>query len=230
MSYYDHCVYRNVDGVVIVCANFSGSQVIQLAESSLPIVIIDYTFNGKIAVLSDNLQGITELFRYVYEQGHRKIAFIHGGPSSVTEARLVGFYRAAEEAGVDIPDSYVRSGLFHDAKSCAALTAELLDLPDPPTCILFPDDFSALGGISEIRQRGLRIPEDISVAGYDGIHLSQVLDPPLTTFRQNTGLMGKTAASQLIELIERPRTTLPRTTVVAGELWPGKSVSAPKKC
>jgi len=227
MSFYDHCVYRNVDGVAIVCANFSNPQVLELAESNLPVVTIDYVFNGKMAVLSDNLKGITDLFRYVYSQGHRRIAFIHGAPSSVVEARLVGFYRAAEEAGVSIPDAYVREGVFHAPPTCARITGELLDLPEPPTCILFPDDFSAMGGISEIRQRGLRIPEDISVAGYDGIHLSQVLDPPLTTLHQKTRTMGAAAASQLVEMIERPKTTLARTAVVGGDLWEGKSVAPP---
>ncbi|MEA4896110.1 MAG: LacI family DNA-binding transcriptional regulator [Oscillospiraceae bacterium] len=229
MSYLEHCVYRNVDGVAIVCANFSDPQVLELSKSNLPVVTIDYVFNGKMAVLSDNLQGITDLFSYVYEKGHRRIAFIHGAPSSVTEARLVGFYRAAEQAGLDIPDAYVREGVFHDPASCARITGELLDLPEPPTCILFPDDFSALGGLNEINQRGLRVPEDISVAGYDGIHMSKVLDPPLTTIHQKTGTMGSAAALQLIEMIEHPRTTLARTSVVGGELWEGQSVSAPKK-
>lgn len=229
MSFYDHCIYRNVDGVAIVCANFSNPQVLELANSNLPVVTIDFVFNGKMAVLSDNLQGITDLYHYVYSKGHRRIAFIHGAPSSVVEARLVGFYRAAEEACVDIPDAYVREGVFHDPHTCAQITGELLDLPEPPTCILFPDDVSAMGGISEIRQRGLRIPEDISVTGYDGIHLSQVLDPPLTTLHQKTRTMGATAADQLIELIEHPKTTLARTAVVSGDLWEGKSVAPLQK-
>jgi LacI family transcriptional regulator len=225
MSYLDHCVYRNLDGIAVVCADYADPRVVELAGSPIPIVTIDYVFNGKTAVLSDNLKGITDLFQYVYGQGHRKIAFIHGAPSSVTESRTVGFYRAAEAAGLSVPDAYVREGIFHDAASCARITGELLDLPDPPTCILFPDDFSALGGIGEIRRRGLRIPEDISVTGYDGIHMAQVLDPPLTTIHQKTRTMGAAAARQLIEQIEHPKTTLAETTVIAGDLWEGKSVA-----
>lgn len=229
MRYYDHCKYRNVDGVAVVCANFSDPQVTELIFSGLPVVTIDYVFNGKMAVLSDNAKGISDLISYIMEQGHRKIAFIHGAESSVSEARLVGFYRAAQQAGLSVPDAYVKEGVFHDPENCARLTGELLDLPDPPTCILMPDDFSAIGGINEIRQRGLRIPQDISVAGYDGIHLSQVLDPPLTTIHQQTKTMGGMAARQLIDLIEHPKTTLTRTTVVSGELWKGGSVGVASK-
>ena len=64
--------------------------------------------------------------------------------------------------GVEIPDDYIKESPYRDADSAAKATAELLDLPNPPTCILYPDDYAAIGGINEIRERGLRIPEDIS--------------------------------------------------------------------
>lgn len=226
MSYVDHCIYRNVDGVAVVCANFKDPQVMALADSNLPIVTIDYVYNGKMAVLSDNREGLAELVHYIYSQGHRRIAYIHGAPSSVSEARLVGFWRAVEELGLEIPEEYVRDGVFHDPADTAKQTAALLDLPQPPTCILFPDDFSAIGGINEIRSRGLSIPGDLSVAGYDGIHLSQVMDPPLTTIRQQTQIMGSTAAKQLIEQIEHPKTTFARTEIIGGALVRGGSVGA----
>lgn len=227
MSYYEHCVYRNLDGVAIVCTDFKDPRVIELLNSRLPVVTIDYVYNGRMAVLSNNYKGISDLVRYIYSKGHRKIAYIHGAPSAVSEARLVGFYRTAEDLGLEIPEAYVRSGIFHDPESCAKLTEELLNLSDPPTCILFPDDFSAIGGLNVIKNRGLRIPLDISVAGYDGISLAKVFEPELTTLHQCTRIMGKTAASQLIELIERPKTTYAKTSVIDGELWQGNSVSEP---
>lgn len=66
---------------------------------------------------------------------------------------------------------------YRDAEAAAMATSELLDLKDPPTCILYPDDFSALGGINEIHERGLRIPDDISIAGYDGLTFARILEP-----------------------------------------------------
>jgi LacI family transcriptional regulator len=160
----------------------------------------------------------------VYGRGHRRIAFIHGEHTAVTENRLTGFYRAGEELGLDIPEEYIREGVFHNPDRCAELTNELLSLPEPPTCILMPDDFSALGGLNAIRRRGLRIPEDISAAGYDGIQLASVMSPALTTYRQDTAALGKTAAAKLIELIEKPRTALVDRILIPGRMAEGGSV------
>jgi len=105
------------------------------------------------------------------------------------------------------------------------VTNELLELEEAPTCILYPDDFSAFGGINAIRERGLRIPEDISVAGYDGIQAARQLEPRLTTVQQDTEQIGCVAARKLISLIERPKTTIVEQVVIAGTVVEGKSVA-----
>ena len=99
-----------------------------------------------------------------------------------------------------------------------------LALPQRPTCIIFPDDFSALGGYNALTEAGLSIPEDISVMGYDGIYLSRVVKPSLVTYQQNTKSLGRLAADKLIELIEHPRVTLPEQIRVSGKLLDGGSV------
>ena len=123
-----------------------------------------------------------------------------------------------------MPDEYVKEAAYRDSEATEAFTNELLDLQEPPTCILYPDDFAALGGINAIRERGLKIPEDISIAGYDGITIARVLEPKLTTIRQDTKTIGKRAAEELINLIERPKITLIEKIVVEGELLRGSSV------
>ena len=223
-TYLQHAQYRGVDGVIIACVDFNDPQVIELVNSQLPVVTIDHVFNNRLAVLSDNVQGAEALVRYAYAMGHRKIAFIHGQMTAVTENRITGFYRACEELGLEIPDAYLRPGQFHDPEACAAVTNELLDLPDPPTCILFPDDFSYIGGMNAIAERGLRIPEDISVMGYDGINLADMISPRLTTYKQDTAELGRIAAKGLVDLIERPRTTLVDRTIVSGKLLVRESV------
>ena len=224
MSYYEHCRYRGVDGVVIACVNFYTDDVQELLKSDLPIVTIDHVCDGKIAVVSNNIQGMEELVTYICRKGHRKIAYIHGDNTAVTRNRLGSFYRTLKSFGIEVPDEYILQAPYRDADRTAEKTAELLNLENPPTCILFPDDFAAIGGINEIREHGLRIPDDISVAGYDGISIAQILEPRLTTLCQDTASIGKLAAEKLIELIEHPKTTVIEQYTVDGILFQGASI------
>ena len=227
MSYYEHCRYRNFEGVVIVCANFDDPDVIELMNSEIPVVTIDYVHHNCTAVTSNNIQGMEDLVKYIYSQGHRKIAYIHGQEgSSVTRDRLASFYRTIDELGLEIPDTYVRSADYLETKGSEKQTNELLNLEDPQTCIIYPDDTSLIGGRNVIIEMGLRIPRDISVAGYDGTMISQLLYPKLTTIRQNTEMIGSEAATRLIGTIEKPRTTLVERVVIEGSLVPGQSVGA----
>lgn len=221
-SYLQHCRYRGVDGVVIACVDFNDEQVCELVNSGLPLVTIDHVFNNRLAVVSDNVIGLEELVRYVFKKGHRKIAFLHGEDTTVTRNRLTGFYRACEDLGIEIPEEYIRECVYHDPDRCAKATRELLELPDPPTCIIFPDDFSYIGGMNVLSERNLRVPEDISAVGYDGIHMAKVLK--LTTYSQNTEAIGRLAAEHLIRLIEHPKTTLIDRIMVPGVLLEGNTV------
>ena len=221
-SYLHHCLYRGVDGVIIACVDFNDPEVRELVESNIPLVTIDRVFDNRLAVLSDNVNGVSTLVRHVYSKGHRKIAFLHGERTSVTNNRLIGFHRTCEELGLEIPEEYIIECVYHDPDRCAEATRQLLSLPDRPTCILFPDDFSYIGGMNVLQEAGLRIPEDISVVGYDGIHLAKVMR--LTTYSQNAVGLGKAAAERLISLIERPKTTLLDRIMIQGGLMEGNSV------
>lgn len=224
ISYTEHAKYRNCDGVVIACVDFHDPAVIELINSEIPTVTIDHIFNESTAILSDNLNGARDLVRHIIEKGHRKIAFIHGEDTTVTQKRLAGFHKALIEASIKIPDEYIRKARYHDPKSSALATRELLRLADPPTCILYPDDFSFIGGMNEIEHHGLSIPDDISVAGYDGIYLSQVLRPKLTTYRQDTVALGREAARQIISQITDKKTFVPKQIWIKGELLVGDSI------
>ncbi|MCI6629297.1 MAG: LacI family transcriptional regulator [Lachnospiraceae bacterium] len=225
MTYLDHSRYRGFDGVALACIDFEDPEVVELVQSDLPVVTIDYLFNNRNAVVSDNVSGVRDLLEYIYEMGHRKVAYIHGAPSAVTTNRLSSFYRTAERLGIKVPDEYVTEAAYRDTAATFEATNRLLDLPDPPTCILFPDDFAAFGGINAIRERGLRIPEDISVAGYDGIRAAEILEPRLTTVKQDTERIGSMAARKLIDLIETPKTTLVEQVIIPGSVFEGKSVA-----
>ena len=221
-TYLQHCQYRGLDGVVIACVDFNDPQVRELVESNIPLVTVDHVFNNRLAVLSDNAAGVSALVHHVYSKGHRRIAFLHGERTTVTQNRITGFYRACEELGLEIPDDYIRECAYHDPDRCYRETNKLLALKERPTCILFPDDYSYLGGIRALTDAGLRVPEDISTVGYDGIHLARVMN--LTTYTQNAVDLGATAAARLISLIEHPKTTLKDSVVISGTLLEGNSV------
>ncbi len=223
-SFLQHALYRGVDGVAIICADFHDALVQELVYSELPIVSLDHAFNNRTAVLSDNMDGLESLVRYVYGMGHRRIAYIRGNQTAVTESRMTGFYRACESLGLAIPDEYLAACEYHEPISCYQATKKLLSLPERPTCILFSDDYSYIGGANAIMEAGLRVPKDISVVGYDGIHMAKMLSPKLTTWQQNTEELGRIAASRLIERIEHPRTTLPQHITVHGRLLEGETV------
>ncbi len=225
MTYLEHSRYRGFDGVMLACIDFGDPEVVELVQSDIPVVTIDHIFNNRIAVLSDNVTGIRDLLELIYHKGHRKIAYIHGADSAVTKNRVSSFYRTAEMLGLEVPDEYIREAAYRDTATTYTVTNQLLDLLAPPTCIIFPDDFAAFGGINAIRERGLRIPEDISVAGYDGIPAARHLEPQLTTVRQDAEQIGCVAARQLISLIERPKSTIVEQIVIPGTVLEGRSVA-----
>lgn len=226
-AYLEHCRYRDFDGVVIVCVgDFNSSSVQQLmGNNRIPVVTIDYLHQNCTAVSSNNVKGMEELVRYIYGKGHRRIAYIHGQKYSyVARERLASFYRTMEELGLEVPEEYIREAKFLETKDAALQTKELLALKNRPTCILYPDDTSLIGGMNVINGMGLSIPEDISVAGYDGTKVSQMLRPRLTTIHQDTAMIGKEAADHLIAQIEKPKTALIERVVIDGELFEGESV------
>lgn len=224
LSYLDHCRYRNVDGVCLLCVDFYDMEVQHLIQSDLPLITIDHLFSGKDCILSDNKSGMRDILTYVIEMGHRRIAFIHGTNSSVTDARLAAFYEVVHQYDLEIPESYIVPSHYHSTRHAREDTERLLALPEPPTCVLMVDDYSALSGMDVIRERGLRIPEDISVIGYDGTALIQKIHPRLTTIRQNGEEIGRQAAARLLTRVENPQTPVLRPIVVPGELLHGETV------
>ena len=224
LTFYEHARYRNVDGVIIASVDFKDPEVIQLVESDIPTVTIDYDFNEKSSVVSDNIQGEKDIVEYVHKLGHKKIAFIKGDDTSVTQKRVASFYKACEELGIEVPDEYVKEGRYHIPKVSGEATRELLSLKNKPTCIIYPDDYSLLGGVTEIEKHGMKVPDDISIVGYDGIKLSRLSRPIITTYVQDSVEIGKKSVQKLIETIENPKTTIAERIIVKGYLQEGQTV------
>ncbi|MDR0987132.1 MAG: LacI family transcriptional regulator [Ruminococcus sp.] len=228
LTYLEHAKTRGFDGICIVCVDsFEEPMIKELSLGGYPIVTVDYAYPGFPAVLSDNKAGMRTLVNYAYSMGHKKIAYIYGDKSDVTSERVAAYLETLEELGVDVNPSYLVEGLYIQTEVTEALTAKLLNLANPPTCIIMPDDFAAMGGLNAIGKRGLKVPEDISIIGYDGVKLSEVIRPPLTTFRQDAHKIGAEAAKRLISDIKKEPHAA-RVLTVSGEIIHGESVGPVK--
>jgi len=224
IRYAEHARYRNYDGVVIASVDYTAPAVIELASSGIPVVTIDYTFHQCGSILSDNIRGMRTLVEYIYGMGHRRIALIHGEDTAVTRDRVASFHRSCRDLGINVPDEYVLEGIYHSPEDSARLTEQLMALDTPPTCILYPDDISYIGGYNQLEKMGLSIPNDISCAGYDGITLSQLMTPKLTTLQQDALSMGRMAAEELVRAVEEGKSYIPKSLVIPGKLLPGGTV------
>lgn len=224
MSYLQHCQYRSVDGVIIANINYKDSRVKELIDSDIPVVTIDYDFGDKVSIMSDNEDGGRSIIEYAYEMGHREFGIIHGELTKVTEKRLKGITEFCKEQGIEIPVGNIKAAKFHDSQTTYFATQELLRLPVRPTCIIFPDDYSYIGGLNAIHDAGLSIPGDISTIGYDGIELSRIVSPRLVTYYQDTAKIGRLAVEKLIERIDNPDAERKETVMVSGYLLSGGSV------
>lgn len=224
-DYYNHMKSRNFDGVAILSADFKRRGIKELVKSEIPTVVLDYYYNkSHSAIMSDNKTGIEELTEYVISMGHTKIAMIHGENTLVTKERVSKFKEVCTKHNIEIPENYFAEALYNDPITSTEATTILMDLPDPPTCILYPDDYSALGGIRELSKRNLIPGKNFSIAGYDGIMLTTMLIPPLTTYEQNGEEIGQRMAEQLIDNIENAKNFKFKKVLVTGRLLKGGTV------
>ncbi|MGM9605599.1 MAG: LacI family DNA-binding transcriptional regulator [Faecousia sp.] len=221
-DYVNHVRFRNCDGVAVLVADNAAPVAQEFVRAGVPVVSLDYHFDNCSCIESDNVSGIRDLLEYVYRQGHRKIAVIFGDDNAVTRIRMSSFFHTCSQLGLTIPEEYVRYGRYHEGEVSARATRALMELPDPPTCILYPDDFSFFGGKRELESMGLSIPEDVSAAGYDGISVGKVVS--LTTVQQDTVAIGIAAANELARAVEEGRGYLPRTEVIPCSLITGATV------
>lgn len=224
-DYYSHALARNYDGVAILSCDFTSSGITGLVKSEIPTVTLDYFYDiNHAAVMSDYSAGINELLEYVISMGHKKIAMIHGEKTWVTDERIQAFNKVCKAHGIDVPAEYFAEGLYHDPVTSSAATEVFLSLPEPPTCIFYPDDYAALGGIRELTSRGLKPGKDISIVGYDGIALTSMMIPPLTTYEQNGETIGRVMAEALINKIENSENFEPKKEMITGRLIKGGTV------
>jgi LacI family transcriptional regulator len=175
-----------------------------LRQAAFPLVVVDPPRIGNsdsVSIGATNFTGGLTATQHLLSLGHRRIGHA-GGPHSVdcSQARLAGYSSALRQAGIQLDEALITHGGFtYDAGRRAA--HELLDRADLPTAIFAASDETALGVMEEARRRGIRVPEDLSVVGFDDTFLAPRATPPLTTVAQPLVQMGRVAVRSLIQLI-----------------------------
>ena len=192
------------DGLLLVVPLISTTYLDALRQQNFPYVLIDQadTAGKSSFVNAANWQGAYDATQYLLKLGHQRIGFITGleGLISATD-RLRGYQAALADYGLRLPSELIAHGDFQESGGYAA-AQKLLALPQPPTAIFAANDLSAFGAIEAIRQQGLRIPEDISIMGFDDIPQASLVHPKLTTMHQPLGEMGQAGVKMLLAHIQ----------------------------
>lgn len=192
-----------LDGVILVPPQANEIAIIEILERlGVPFVRVSPTMEPErgASVYVDDRRGAFEATRYLITLGHRDIAFL-GGPGnyegSAARPRREGFLDAMADAGLSVPDNRIAFGdfTFSSGQRCAE---ELLRLRQPPTAIVAANDAMAAGVLSTANRRGLKVPQDLSVTGFDDAEIANVVSPALTTVRQPLEQIGATAAELLL--------------------------------
>ncbi|MER5435372.1 LacI family DNA-binding transcriptional regulator [Streptomyces sp. NPDC002588] len=221
---------RASDGVILVTSALEPTLHEQLRILGVPLVVVDPTGSPALdtpTVGAANWSGGLAATEHLLSLGHRRIGLI-AGPSRLlcSRARHDGYRAALEAAGLAVDETLVVPGDFHPESGFTGCNA-LLDLPEPPTALFAASDQMALGAIEALRRRGLRVPEDMSVVGFDDLPEVRWSAPPLTTVRQPLADMGKLAARTALRLARGERPDSPRVEL-GTELVVRSSTAAPR--
>src|SRR5690606_8001724 len=219
LNYIDVLMEKRVDGIIFVAAGMSAEHIRMLQDKRMPVVVVDRDSPGVMvdSVQIDNAAGGWLATNHLIELGHTRIVCI-AGPSDVTPSgeRVDGYRRALREAGLPVHAEDIVRGDFHPAGGYR-IAEELLARDKRPTAIFACNDLMAIGALSAAKAMGFRVPEDVSVVGFDDIYLAAYSNPPLTTVRQPKYEMGRLATKLLLERMQDPDLP-PRTPLLDTEL------------
>ncbi|MDH4166238.1 MAG: LacI family transcriptional regulator [Gammaproteobacteria bacterium] len=203
-SCVDHLLSRRVEGIILMTSRLPDEELVNLARS-VPLVVTGRRVDGDrvYCVDVDSTLGARVATDYLIGQGHRRIAFISGPPDHPDALQRLDGYRAALAAGrIPFRSKLVAAGDYLEAGGQAAINA-LLDARVEFTAVFAANDQTAYGAMLALHRRGLKVPQDVSVVGFDDLPTSAFIVPPLTTVHRYTDEIGEGAAEAIVDLIER---------------------------
>jgi LacI family transcriptional regulator len=205
VSLLDRLMQGATHGAVVILPEETTEELERALSDRYPFVVVDplLPLGDRIPTVSvAHRSGIEQAMRHLLTLGHRRIAAITGPPGWLaTEDRRAAYRDSLAAAGIRPEPQFEVASDFQVGPAVQA-AATLLDLPEPPTAILAFNDSIAFGALRAARDRGLRVPEDLSVVGFDDIEPATLVTPTLTTVRQPLSEMGRTAVNVLVRLLE----------------------------
>jgi DNA-binding LacI/PurR family transcriptional regulator len=213
---------KQVDGVLVDGLLLPPDQIAQFVRDGLPIVCLDRDVDSTSVPLVqvDNRRGARRATEHLLELGHRRIGHITGSPElRISDQRVEGYRDGLAWAGIELDPALLEEGRFSEEGGFAAMGA-LLDRSDL-TAVFAANDLSAIGAMAAAAERGLRVPDDVSVVGFDDLRLSRYTTPPLTTVRQPAAEIAERATQLLLDLaagvaVEQRLHVLPPELIVRG--------------
>ena len=210
-----------VDGMIIMSPDLEARRTLHALQGSFPVVLLNGGAETKAfdTITIENHEGAREMVRHLVARGHTRIAMI-GGPERNYDAaeRLRGYYTALTESGIEHEASLVVPGDFSELSGHSAVS-QLLELEPRPTAIFAANDSMAIGALSALREKGLCVPDDMAVAGFDDIPLARYMNPPLSTVHVDISQLGERAAALLLTSLRKDngphqQLQLPTTLVI----------------
>jgi len=216
LAYLDLLLERRVDGLIVASARASRRHAERLGEVPMPVVLVNTQAPGSSlpGIITAHRSGGRMAAEHLLALGHRRLGHI-SAPSRQAGAarpRRAGVADAMRAAGLDPRSVLVVEGDELVAGGAAA-TEAMLAAPEPPTGIVCYNDLTAVGALRAVRRAGLRVPDDVSLVGFDDIEMAAWTDPPLTTVRQPTEAMGRWAVERLADALPGGRPAPERVTL-----------------
>lgn len=225
-------MHRRVDGLINMATDTSGSHLKAALSAGIPVLLIDRlidSLRGKVsAVVIDNVHAAGQAVQKLTSLGHRQIGLVLGSPNLfTTNQRLNGYLDALREAGITPSEQYIRYGDYTlDGGYQAVL--DLLSLKERPTALFVTNFEMTLGAMLALQRSSVRIPEDLSVIGFDKLELFGEIFPDLTLIRQPQLSIGREAASLMLDLVGSGNSVSHRIVTLSTELAEGRSIRALK--
>lgn len=217
--YFESLIQKQTDGIIDFSASLPREYMNEIAQQHPVVVACRYLADAQLPnVTIDNMAAAREMTEYMLNLGHRRIAYISGNTGlALYRSRLYGYRQALEERGIAVEDELLRMA-DPDIQGGYEATLQLLRGAGDFTAIVTSGDTLAVGAIKALQERGLRVPEDVAVCGFDDVELSSLISPTLTTVRQPRNLIGRRSMEKMLERISGNGENIPEQIVLPYEL------------